>query len=232
LPHVQLLNITKRFGSLVANNDVTLDVRPGEIHSILGENGAGKTTLMNVLYGLYRPNSGRILLDGRPVTIHSPQDAISLGIGMVHQHFMLVPTMTVAENYAIGQASVFRRWVARDFESKVLEAAEAIGLPIDPGVLVADLSVGQQQRVEIVRALGRGAKVLILDEPTAVLTPQEARELMGALRRLASQGTSIVFISHKLKEVMEISDRISVLRLGPISGRSACGRRPSASWPS
>ena len=214
MPHVELLGITKRFGSLLANNNVTLDVRPGEVHSILGENGAGKTTLMNILYGLYRPNSGRILLDGRPVSIASPHDAISLGIGMVHQHFMLVPTLTVAENFAIGQTSIFRRWSAREFEPKVLRAAEDIGLPIDPKAFVSDLSVGQQQRVEIVRALGRGARLLILDEPTAVLTPQEARELMGALRRLTSRGTSIVFISHKLKEVMEISDRISVLRLG------------------
>jgi simple sugar transport system ATP-binding protein len=213
-PRIELIGITKVFGSVVANDAITLDIRAGEVHSLLGENGAGKTTLMKILYGLYRPNEGRILVDGAPVSIRSPQDALKLGIGMVHQHFMLIPPLTVAENYAIGQTGQLHLWTAREFEQKVLHDAAEVGLPIDPKVKVANLSVGQQQRVEIVRALGRGARVLILDEPTAVLTPQETRELMTALRALVARGTSVVFISHKLREVMEISDRISVLRNG------------------
>jgi simple sugar transport system ATP-binding protein len=214
VPEVQLVEITKRFGNVVANDRVTLDIRDGEIHSLLGENGAGKTTLMNILYGLYRANSGRILIDGKPVSIATPQDALAHRIGMVHQHFMLVPTLTVAENYAIGRTSILERLSTRAFEQKVIADAERFGLPVDPKARVSDLSVGRQQRVEIVRALGRGARILILDEPTAVLTPQETRELMAALRRLAASGTSVVFISHKLHEVMQISDRISVLRAG------------------
>jgi general nucleoside transport system ATP-binding protein len=211
---VELIGITKSFGDVIANDAITLDIRAGEVHSLLGENGAGKTTLMKILYGLYRPNEGRILVDGQAVTIRSPQDALRLGIGMVHQHFMLIPPLTVAENYAIGQTRQLNLWSPREFERKVLHDAGEVGLPIDPKARVANLSVGQQQRVEIVRALGRGARVLILDEPTAVLTPQETRELMTALRELVARGTSVVFISHKLKEVMEISDRISVLRNG------------------
>jgi simple sugar transport system ATP-binding protein len=214
MPNVELVNITKRFGNVVANDNVTIDIRAGEIHSLLGENGAGKTTLMNILYGLYKPNSGQILIDGQAVTISNPQHALAHGVGMVHQHFMLVPSLTVSENYAIGQTSILSKLSVREFERKVAEDSARVALPIEAKALVADLSVGQQQRVEIVRALGRGAKVLILDEPTAVLTPQETRELMVALRRLAAQGTSIAFISHKLDEVMEISDRISVLRNG------------------
>jgi ABC-type uncharacterized transport system ATPase subunit len=213
-PRVELIGITKSFGDVIANDAITLDIRAGEVHSLLGENGAGKTTLMKILYGLYRPNEGRILVDGQAVTIRSPQDALRLGIGMVHQHFMLIPPLTVAENYAIGQTRQLHLWSPREFERKVLHDAGEVGLPIDPKARVANLSVGQQQRVEIVRALGRGARVLILDEPTAVLTPQETRELMSALRELVARGTSVVFISHKLKEVMEISDRISVLRSG------------------
>lgn len=214
MPNVELVGITKRFGNVIANDHVTLDIRVGEILSLLGENGAGKTTLMNILYGLYRANSGQIFIDGKPVSINTPHEALAHRIGMVHQHFMLVPTLTVAENYAIGQTSILKRLSSRAFEQKVIADSEKFGLPVDPKALVSDLSVGQQQRVEIVRALGRGAKILILDEPTAVLTPQESRELMVALKRLAAGGTSIVFISHKLNEVMEISDRISVLRGG------------------
>ena len=213
-PRVSLVSITKRFGDNVANDAITLDIRPGEIHALLGENGAGKTTLMKILYGLYRPDAGNIFIDEKPVSIRSPQDAISLGIGMVHQHFMLIPPLTVAENYSIGQSKLFNIWSSQKFEQKVLADSSAYGLSIDPRARIADLSVGQQQRVEIVRALGRGARILILDEPTAVLTPQESRELMAALHGLTARGTSVVFISHKLKEVMEISDRITVLRAG------------------
>jgi general nucleoside transport system ATP-binding protein len=171
MPDIQLVNITKRFGNIVANDNVSIDIRAGEIHSLLGENGAGKTTLMNILYGLYKPDSGRILIDGAPISIGSPHQAITHGIGMVHQHFMLVPSLTVAENYAIGQRAILSGLSIRTFERKVIADSERFGLPLNPTALVADLSVGQQQRVEIVRALGRGAKLLILDEPTAVLTP-------------------------------------------------------------
>ena len=214
MPDIQLVNITKRFGNIIANDNVSIDIRAGEIHSLLGENGAGKTTLMNILYGLYKPDSGRILIDGTPISIGSPHQAIAHGIGMVHQHFMLVPSLTVAENYAIGQRAILSGLSIRTFERKVIADSERFGLPLNPTALVADLSVGQQQRVEIVRALGRGAKLLILDEPTAVLTPQESNELMKAFRDMAARGTSVVFMSHKLEEVMKISDRISILRNG------------------
>jgi simple sugar transport system ATP-binding protein len=214
MPDIQLIDITKRFGNVTANDSVSIHIRAGEIHSLLGENGAGKTTLMNILYGLYKADSGHIVIDGAQVTIGSPQQAIAHGIGMVHQHFMLVPSLTVAENYAIGQMSIVKALSIRHFERKVIDDSERTGLPLKPRTLVADLSVGQQQRVEIVRALGRGAKLLILDEPTAVLTPQESNELMKAFREMAACGTSVVFISHKLEEVMGISDRISILRNG------------------
>ena len=214
MPDVQLIGITKRFGNVTANDSVSIDIRANEIHSLLGENGAGKTTLMNILYGLYKPDSGHIVIDGAQVSIGSPQQAIAHGIGMVHQHFMLVPSLTIAENYAIGQTSIVKALSIRDFERRVIDDSERTGLPLNPRTLVADLSVGQQQRVEIVRALGRGAKLLILDEPTAVLTPQESNELMKAFREMAARGTSVVFISHKLEEVMEISNRISILRNG------------------
>ena len=190
-------------------------MRRGEIHALLGENGAGKSTLMNVLYGLHQPDEGQILLDGEPVTIDSPRRAIGLGIGMVHQHFMLVPVMTVAENLVLGAEP--RSGLLLDYKAasaRVRELSQEFGLAVDPDAKVEDIGVGTQQRVEILRALFRGAKVLVLDEPTAVLTPQEAQDLFVVLRRLTEQGTSVVFISHKLNEVLDIADRVTVLRRG------------------
>ncbi|MET0773093.1 MAG: ABC transporter ATP-binding protein [Candidatus Limnocylindrales bacterium] len=216
-PRVALRDITKRFGDLVANDRVSLDVRPGEVHALLGENGAGKTTLMRILYGLALPDSGTIEVDGAPVHIGSPRDAIAAGIGMVTQHFTLVGPMTVSENLSLGRVSGARldRGAMRQ---RVLDAVAATELPIDPDVRVADLSIGQQQRVEVLKALSRDCRVLILDEPTAVLVPQEIEALLATLRRLAGEGLSIVFISHKLREVRAISDRVSVLRRGQLVG--------------
>ncbi len=214
-PALELRGITKRFGTLVANDAVDFELRRGEIHALLGENGAGKSTLMNVLYGLHQPDEGQILLDGEPVTIDSPRRAIGLGIGMVHQHFMLVPVMTVAENLVLGAEP--RNGLLLDYKSaaaRVRELSSEFGLAVDPDAKVEDIGVGTQQRVEILRALFRGAKVLVLDEPTAVLTPQEAQDLFVVLRRLTEQGTSVVFISHKLNEVLDIADRVTVLRRG------------------
>ena len=214
-PALELRQITKRFGTLVANRSVDFELRRGEIHALLGENGAGKSTLMNVLYGLHQPDEGQILLDGEPVSIDSPRRAIGLGIGMVHQHFMLVPVMTVAENLVLGAEP--RSGMLLDYKraaSSVRELSERFGLAVDPDARVEDLGVGAQQRVEILRALFRGAKVLVLDEPTAVLTPQEAQDLFVVLRTLTAEGTSVVFISHKLNEVLDIADRVTVLRRG------------------
>ena len=212
---LELRGVTKRFGAVVANDRVDFDLRKGEVHALLGENGAGKSTLMSVLYGLYRPDEGELLLDGKPVAIESPRQAIDLGIGMVHQHFMLVPVMTVAENIVL--ASEPRKGMLLDTKAanrRVRELSDRFGLSVDPEARVGDISVGQQQRVEILRALDRGAEVLILDEPTAVLTAQETAELFKILRTLTAEGKSIVFISHKLGEVLEIADRVSVLRRG------------------
>src|SRR4029077_12091436 len=209
-------DITKRFPGIVANDDVSLDVRKGEVHALLGENGAGKSTLMNILYGLYKADEGQILREGRPVVFTSAKDAIHAGIGMVHQHFMLIPVMTVAENIVLGNEPV-RDGVLLDergAEERVQELSKQYGLAVDPAALIADITVGQQQRVEILKALYRGAEVLILDEATAVLTPQEATELFGIVRSLQADGKSIIFISHKLNEVLEIADRITVLRRG------------------
>ncbi len=208
--------IRKEFPGVVANDDVSIQLRRGEVHALLGENGAGKSTLMNILYGLYRPDAGEIRLNGKPVSFASASDAIEAGIGMVHQHFMLIPVMTVAENVVLGTEPV-KDGVLLDeasAERRVAEMAKTFNFAVEPGALVQDIGVGQQQRVEIMKALYRNADILILDEPTAVLTPQEAQDLFEILRTLRREGISIIFISHKLKEVLEIADRITVLRRG------------------
>jgi len=212
---LQLENITKVFDGLVVNDHISLDIQEGEIHALLGENGAGKTTLMNILYGLYHPDDGEIQLRGEPVRLSSPKDAIEQGIGMVHQHFMLIPTFTVTENIILGLGSLRRPLL--DLESaaeRISSVSSEYGLDVDPAAQVCNLSVGAQQRVEIVKALYRGADLLILDEPTSVLTPQEVEGLFGVLRRLTAEGHSVIVITHKLDEVMDISDRVTVLRDG------------------
>lgn len=211
--------ITKQFPGVLANDKVDLELRRGEIHALLGENGAGKTTLMNILYGLYQSDGGEILINGQPVSFQSPKDAIALGIGMVHQHFMLIPVFTVTENIMLGSETVKGLVLdERSVSKQVHELSHQYGLDIDPDALVADLPVGVQQRVEIVKALYRKAKILILDEPTAVLTPQEAEDLFRIMRELAARGVSIIFITHKLKEVLAVSDRITVMRAGKVVG--------------
>jgi simple sugar transport system ATP-binding protein len=208
--------ITKRFPGVLANDNVNFSVREGEIHALLGENGAGKSTLMNVLDGLYRPEEGQILINGRRVQFNSPRDAINHGIGMVHQHFMLVPTQTVAENLILGQ-SLPRFYINYEkINRQVAELSQKFGLAVDPGAKIWQLSVGEQQRVEILKMLYQGAKILIMDEPTAVLTPQEVTELFKTLRNMAASGHTIIFISHKLDEVLTIADRITVLRRGRV----------------
>ena len=217
---LELRGITKRFGRLVANDGIDLVVEPGQIHALLGENGAGKSTLMNVLFGLYQPDEGEILLDDEPRRFAGPGQAMAAGIGMVHQHFMLIPVFTVAENVMLGHeptrfGQVLDLAAARQL---VHDISQRFGFDLDPDALVEDLPVGVQQRVEIVKALSRDAKVLVLDEPTAVLTPQETDELMVTMRRLADSGTSIVFITHKLREVKAVADIITVIRLGKVVG--------------
>ena len=219
---LELKGITKRFGSLVANDAIDLTVSAGEIVSLLGENGAGKSTLMNVLYGLYQADAGEILIDDKAVSFKGPGDAMAAGIGMVHQHFMLIPVFTVAENVALGHeptkfAGAMDLQAAR---AKVREISDQFGFNVDPDALVQDLPVGVQQRVEIIKALSRNAKTLVLDEPTAVLTPQETDELMAIMRELAKSGTSIIFITHKLREVQAVADRIVVIRLGKVVGEA------------
>lgn len=213
---LELQGITKRFPGVVANDAIDLVVEPGEVHGLLGENGAGKSTLMNVLYGLYRADEGRILVDGAEVHFDDPGDAIAAGIGMVHQHFMLVPVFTVAENITLGMepADRFGRLERAAARREVERLADEFGLPVDPDALVGDLPVGLQQRVEILKALARDARLLILDEPTAVLTPQEADGLFESIRGFQRAGRSVIFISHKLREHREIADRITVLRRG------------------
>ena len=212
---LEMRDIRKEFPGVVANDKVSFDVRRGEVHALLGENGAGKSTLMNILYGLYRPDGGEIRLNGKPVSFSSAREAIHAGIGMVHQHFMLIPVMTVAENIVLGvEPHIGLLLDERGAEQRVRELSEQFGLAVDPTALISDITVGQEQRVEILKALYRGADLLILDEPTAVLTPQEAAELFEIVRSLQADGKSIIFISHKLNEVLEIADRITVLRRG------------------
>ncbi len=217
---LQAKEITKHFPGVLANDKVNFDLRKGEIHALLGENGAGKTTLMNILYGLYLPDSGEIMVNGQPAVIHSPKDSIALGIGMVHQHFMLIPVFTVAENIMLGDETVKYGMMLdqKTVAKRVRELSEQYGLEVDPDALVGQLPVGVQQRVEIVKALYRNAQILILDEPTAVLTPQEADELFVIMRELTKRGVSIIFITHKLKEVLAVADRITAMRRGAVVG--------------
>jgi ABC-type uncharacterized transport system ATPase subunit len=216
---LQAKGITKRFPGVLANDKVDFDLKKGEIHVLLGENGAGKTTLMNILYGLYNQDEGEILINGQVVKIDTPKDSIALGIGMVHQHFMLIPVFTVTENVMLGEETTRRGMLDRKTVSaKVKELSHQYGLDVDPGALVGQLPVGIQQRVEIVKTLYRDAQILILDEPTAVLTPQEAEELFAIMRGLTERGVSIIFITHKLKEVLSVSDRITVMRSGRVVG--------------
>jgi simple sugar transport system ATP-binding protein len=212
--HLEMLGITKRFPGVLSNDKVSIDVKAGEVLALLGENGAGKTTLMNILYGLYQPDEGEIRINGDSVGIDSPRIAIDLGIGMVHQHFMLVPTLTVSENVALGLSTGSPILELKSVSQKIRDISATYGLTVNPDAYVWQMSVGEQQRVEIIKALYRGADLLILDEPTAVLTPQEAQELIVLLRKMADQGRSVIIISHKLNEVMAVSDRVVVLRDG------------------
>ncbi len=214
--YVRMVDITKKFPGALANDHISLNLRRSEIHGLLGENGAGKTTLMNILFGLYQPDEGQIFIDGKEMSLRSPADAIDKGIGMVHQHFRLVRPFTVTENIILGLNEGGALLDIRSAADKVAAVSEKYGLKVDPYARIQELSVGEQQRVEIINSLYRGAKVLILDEPTAVLTPQEADELMEALREMARQGKTIVFISHKLEEVFKVTDCITVVRLGKV----------------
>ena len=219
---LQARGLTKRFPGVVANNRIDLDLRPGEILAMLGENGAGKSTLMNMLYGLYKPDEGRVYMKGREVTLSGPSDAIAAGIGMVHQHFMLIPPLTVAENIMLGDESTRGAGLLNigAAEQRIRKLSQEYGLEVDPRTKIEDLPVGAQQRVEILKAFYRNADILILDEPTAVLTPQESKDLFAIMRRLAESGKAIIFITHKLKEVLAVADRIVVLRQGRVAGEA------------
>jgi ABC-type uncharacterized transport system ATPase subunit len=219
-PVLALKGITKRFPGVLANDHIDLTLEEGEIHALLGENGAGKTTLMNILYGLYQPDEGEIIVHGKPITVHSPSDAIAAGIGMVHQHFMLVPVFTVTENVMLGEEDVRFGGVLdrKSASERITQISEQYNLQVDPETYIEDLAVGIQQRVEIIKLLYREADILILDEPSAVLTPQEVEELFNIMHSLVDQGKSIIFITHKLKEVLEIADRITVIRRGKVIG--------------
>jgi len=227
IPRLQLIGVTKRFGSFVADDHISMEVNPGEIMCLLGENGAGKTTLMNVVYGLLHPDEGHIEIDGVPINVKNPHEAISNGIGMVHQHFMLVNPLTVTENIILGTRSLFSKGAVlsdiKVVEEKINQIASRYGLKINPSATVAELSVGERQRVEIVKALYRGVKLLILDEPTAVLTPQETSDLFVTLKNLTNEGLSVIFITHKLNEVMSVADRVTVLRDGRVVGKRLVG---------
>jgi ABC-type uncharacterized transport system ATPase subunit len=212
MPTVTMDRITKRFPGILANNQVSFELQPGEVHALLGENGAGKSTLMHILTGLYRPDEGTITVDGQIVQLRSPKDALDRGIGMVHQHFTLVDTMTVAENFLIGQQGGMIK--LGQIKRKIRELSQQFHLPVNPDAYIWQLSVGEQQRVEILRLLHRGANILILDEPTSVLTPQETNALGKTLRQLTAEGKAVIFITHKLREVMKLSDRVTILRRG------------------
>ena len=224
---LELRGITKQFGSLVANDDINFKVEAGEIHAILGENGAGKSTLMNIVYGLLAPDKGQILVDGQEIKIKSPLDALAAGIGMVHQHFMLIPVFTVAENIVLGHEKTNRAGLLdlATAREEIIRVSKEFNFEVDPDALIEDLPVGIQQRVEIIRALIYNSKILILDEPTAVLTPQETDELLANMKKLRDSGRSIVFITHKLREVKAVADRISIIRRGKVVGTV----KPSAS---
>src|SRR5438067_2304549 len=220
IPMLELRDITKRFGDVLANDHINIRVEPGTIHAIVGENGAGKSTAMRIAYGFYTADSGEIVVDGEPRRIETPHDAIALGIGMVHQHFMLVDTMSVAENIVLGAepgsaASIDLRKAAKEIRA----LSDEFRLSVDPNALIHDLSVGQQQRVELLKALYRRARLLILDEPTAVLTPQEVEEFFAILRRMREQGKTVIIITHKLSEVLAISDDVTAMRDGRVVGR-------------
>ena len=212
---IEMLNITKRFPGIIANDNITLKLKKGEIHALLGENGAGKSTLMSVLFGLYQPEEGEIHKDGRKVEIRDPNDANALGIGMVHQHFKLVECFSVLDNIILGvEPNKMGFLQKQEARKKVIDLSEKYGLHVDPDAIIEDITVGMQQRTEILKMLYRDNEILIFDEPTAVLTPQEIEELMQIMKNLAAEGKSILFISHKLNEIMEVSDRVTVLRKG------------------